>query len=287
MYHFRYRTWLPYIAFGLGVVHGNANITVPTSVVNTPGGPTGVITTESVATSQSNTDVGFDLGAGVKKRLTENVQFRGDFRFFDTSSDMPNFWRIYAGLTFTLGAKGERAVGPTAGGATASTARTYAKTIPGATETVTATVESIDRTNRTVTLKNQDGDYNVLVVPASFTRFDSLNVGDQITTRYYENIVLRKKPAGEPDVDQVSGGVTRSNPTATGTSGRTAAHQRTITATVTAIDLNVPSITLSGPNGWNYSSRVKDKDALKDVEVGDKVDITWTEAVILSLDQAK
>jgi hypothetical protein len=32
---------------------------------------------------------------------------------------------------------------------------------------------------------------------------------------------------------------------------------------------------------------VKDKDALAKVKVGDRVDITWTEALILSLDEAK
>jgi hypothetical protein len=32
---------------------------------------------------------------------------------------------------------------------------------------------------------------------------------------------------------------------------------------------------------------VKDKDALAKVKVGDRVDITWTEALILSLENAK
>ena len=58
--------------------------------------------------------------------------------------------------------------------------------------------------------------------------------------------------------------------------------QRTITATITAIDQNVPSITFSGPNNWTYSSRVEDKKALAKVKVGDKVDITWTAAVLVS-----
>ncbi len=46
----------------------------------------------------------------------------------------------------------------------------------------------------------------------------------------------------------------------------------------------MPSITFSGPNGWTYSSRVEDKKALATVKVGDKVDITWTEALLLSLE---
>ena len=72
----------------------------------------------------------------------------------------------------------------------------------------------------------------------------------------------------------------------TGNAG-TAAHQRTITATIAAIDMKVPSITFTGPNNWKYSTKVQDKDALSKVKVGDKVDITWTEAMVLSLEDAK
>jgi hypothetical protein len=62
--------------------------------------------------------------------------------------------------------------------------------------------------------------------------------------------------------------------------GATDAAQRTITA----IDRNVPSITFKGENvKWNYSSRVVDKAALEKVNVGDRVDITWTEAVVVSI----
>jgi hypothetical protein len=69
--------------------------------------------------------------------------------------------------------------------------------------------------------------------------------------------------------------------------GATAAMQRTITATITQIDPAVPSITFSGPNGWTYSSRVEDPKALAKVKVGDKVDITWTYALLMSFEPAK
>jgi hypothetical protein len=45
-----------------------------------------------------------------------------------------------------------------------------------------------------------------------------------------------------------------------------------------------PSITFTGPNGWKYTSKVQDKDALAKVKVGDKVEITWTEAVLVSVE---
>ena len=69
--------------------------------------------------------------------------------------------------------------------------------------------------------------------------------------------------------------------------GGTRATQRTITATITAIDMATPSVTFTGPNGWKYSSKVQDKAALAKVKVGDKVDIVWTEAVLVSVEPGK
>ena len=69
--------------------------------------------------------------------------------------------------------------------------------------------------------------------------------------------------------------------------GGTKAKQRTITATIAAIDMTTPSITFTGPNGWKYTSKVQDTEALAKVKVGDKVDIVWTEAMLVSLERGK
>ena len=157
------------------------------------------------------------------------------------------------------------------------------KTVPGETKTTKATVEAIERSTRSVTVKKQDGSYDVFYVSPEVKRFDQLKVGDTINARYYENIVLQLKAPGEKDSDRSATAVT---PSATATGG-TMAHQRTITATITAIDPKVPSVTFTGPSNWTYTTRVKDQDALSKVKVGDKVDITWTEALLLSIDEPK
>jgi hypothetical protein len=153
------------------------------------------------------------------------------------------------------------------------------KTVPGDTKTVTATVETIERSSREVTIKKQDGTHDVLYVPAAVKRFDTLKVGDKITARYYENMVVSLKPEGQKDVDTSNSALTRSETSTAGTK----AEQTTMTATITAIDPKAPSITFTGPRGWVYTSRVKDKDALAKVKVGDKVDITITKALVVSV----
>jgi hypothetical protein len=158
------------------------------------------------------------------------------------------------------------------------------KSLTGETMTAKATVEAIEKSTRQVTLRNEDGTYEVLDVPDSVKRFDTLKVGDKVTARYYENVVFRLKAPGEKDIDTATAAVT---PTAGEKPKGTLANQRAITATITDIDPKVPSIAFKGPNGWSYSTRVQDKKALAKVKVGDKVDITWTQAAIVSFDEVK
>ena len=166
----------------------------------------------------------------------------------------------------------------------AGTAFAQTKTLTGETQTISATVEAINATTRTLTMKGPKGNYLDIVVPDSVQRFSAIKVGDTLTARYYENLVIRKKQPGEPDVDTSGEGVTKGG---IDKPARTAAKQRTITATITALDPKVPSITLSGPNKWTYSARIEDKKVLEQVKVGDKVDLTWTEALLLEFDIAK
>jgi len=91
------------------------------------------------------------------------------------------------------------------------------KTLPGTMEIVTVTVESIEKASREVTIKKPDGSYGVFSVSEDIKRFDTLKVGDKITAKYYENIVLRLKAPGEKDVDSDNAAITKSAKGAAGT----------------------------------------------------------------------
>jgi Cu/Ag efflux protein CusF len=162
----------------------------------------------------------------------------------------------------------------------AAAAAQVSKTLTGETRSMSATVETIESSTRAVTVKKSNGEYEVLYCPPTLKRCDSLKIGDKINAKYYETVVLRLKLPGEADQNTASAARVPAEQAAAGTISR----QRTITATISAIDPKVPSISFVGPQGWKYSSRVQDKDALAKVKVGDKIDITWTEALLLSLD---
>lgn len=166
-------------------------------------------------------------------------------------------------------------------GLLAAPAFAQVKTMTGESIVETATVEAINHGTRELTLKTEDGRYHVITAADEVKRFNELKVGDVITARYYENITIRLKAPGEKDVDVAKAADTQGKGARP---GGTVAGQRTITATITQLDPKVPSITFKGPNNWTYSSRVADRKAIEKVKVGDKVDITWTEAVLLSVE---
>ena len=163
-------------------------------------------------------------------------------------------------------------------------AMAQAKTITSEMRVETGTVEAIEASSRTVTLRKADGTFVQTVAGTDIKRFQEIKIGDKVTARYYENVVVRVKQPGEADTDLSTRGTTGSDQVLP---GGTRAKQRTISATVTAIDPNTPSITFTGPNGWKYTSRVQDTQALAKAKVGDKVDIVWTEAVLVSVEPAK
>jgi Cu/Ag efflux protein CusF len=168
--------------------------------------------------------------------------------------------------------------------ALATTARAQVKEIPGEAVTVSGTVEAIDHTSRVLTLKDEHGEFDTIDVPADTQRFSEIKVGDKITAKYYDNVTVRLKKPGEAAVNTDAAAATPG----TGVKpGATVATQRTMTAVIEAIDTKVPSITFKGPQGWKYSRRVLDKNVLKQVKVGDQVDFTWTEAVMISVTTPK
>jgi hypothetical protein len=158
------------------------------------------------------------------------------------------------------------------------------RTIQGDSVSMTATVEAIEQSTRTLTVKNDKGIYETIQASPAMKRFSELKVGDKITVRYYENVVVRLKRPGEAAVDVESGAITR------GEGQRpagTAATQRTITVSVTAMDPKTSSVTVKGPNGYIYSRKVADKKAFAQLKVGDQLDMTWTDALLISVDSPK
>ncbi len=154
------------------------------------------------------------------------------------------------------------------------------KHLPTETITLSGTVETIDHSKHVMNVKTADGNFVTVDVPQNAKRFDELKVGDKVSATYNNNVWARLKPPGEAAVDT---GSKTSSMGQEARPGGTAVIERTMTATVAAIDKGASSITFVGPNGWKYSRRVVDPDVLDKVKVGDQIDITWNTDVTVSV----
>ncbi len=147
---------------------------------------------------------------------------------------------------------------------------------------LTAKIEAIDKTSRLVTLKDEDGGVETILCGPEVKRFDELKVGDTITFRYYESVAYAIRKPGQPTglPAQTGPAVIRGQGARP---GGTISQQETATVTIKAIDAKVPSVTVLTEDGRTVSLKVEDKNNLKDVKAGDKVEITYTEAVMISV----
>jgi hypothetical protein len=154
------------------------------------------------------------------------------------------------------------------------------RTLPTQTVTVSGTVETIDLQKRMVNIKMPDGNFQTVDVPPGAKRFDELKVGDKVSITFNNTVSARLKPPGEAPVNTQTGASTAGQGERP---GGTAAVERTMTATVSAVDKNGQSITFTGPNGWKYSRRVVDPTVLDQIKPGDQVDITWNTDVTVAV----
>ena len=164
-------------------------------------------------------------------------------------------------------------------GLQATTAQAQVRTIQSAHRTERATVETVDVEGRRVTLRLATGHLRTVAVPQA-ARLAEIKPGDRVQATYFDNIIVRRKAPGEADIDLLEAATTAA---AGDRPGATVATQQTVTATVERIDLETPAIALKGPRQWRYETTVQDRRALAQLAVGDRVDIAWTEATLVSV----
>ncbi len=145
---------------------------------------------------------------------------------------------------------------------------------------MTAEIVAIDKDARVVTLEDEDGEIEEVFCGPEVKRFDELKVGDKVTFRYYESIVSHIRKPGDPAPPSGAPALVRG----TGPKpGGTLSQQMSATVTITEIDAKVPSVTVKTEDGRTMSFKIDDKKNLEGVKVGDKVDITYTAAVMITV----
>jgi hypothetical protein len=153
--------------------------------------------------------------------------------------------------------------------------------------TLRGTVDAVDHTARTITIRGDRGRLITLDAPASAVGFDQIKVGDIVTVAFYDGVSVRPKPPGEPAVDRTIPPTTTPNPN--DVPGATKATPRVTTVTITGWDPATREVTFTGPAGASYSRRVletTDASMMAGLKVGDRVDVTRTEAIRVTVQPA-
>ena len=150
---------------------------------------------------------------------------------------------------------------------------------------ITAQVVGIDKATRTVVLKGPEGNVVDVVAGDEVRNFDQIKLGDLVVVRYAEALTLelRKTKTG-------AGGVSVNEGAALAEPGErpavAGARQISAIATVIAVDQKKSTITLKGPRGNVVTLNVHNPDQFKVVKKGDQVEVTYTEALALSVEPA-
>lgn len=158
-------------------------------------------------------------------------------------------------------------------------------TLGDQTITAAATVDKIDQKTRHVTLKRPDGTKFTIVAGPEVRNLAQVKKGDVVKLEYRESVAYEVNKAGtsKPGVSATTD-VTRSQPGAK--PGGSVTDTVTVRMTITAINKGASEATLLGPDNESTVVKVRDPKRLDLVEVGDVVDLTYTEALAISVEKA-
>jgi hypothetical protein len=200
-------------------------------------------------------------------------------------------------MTFLVALAGMGLVGgsafaqqPSTGTGTQGGSQMPSRMLGGAAEakTATATIQSIDKEKRTVTLKDEKGKTMTVDVPSDVESFDRLKKGDKVTATYQEALAVSVHKPGEAkptnEVQESTGRTTGANPS------RTMERTHTMSAEVVSVDAAKNKLKVKGPEGKTRDINVEDpsmREKLKDLKPGEVVELQYTEAMAITLQPKK
>ena len=147
----------------------------------------------------------------------------------------------------------------------------------------TATVKAIDQETRRVTLQRSDGSLLKFTAGDEVRNLAQVEVGDEVTVAYYESLAYEvKKPGDATPGAAVAEGLGRAElgEKPAGIVGQAV----TLTATIAGIDKGEGTVTLRSAEGELTTIKARHPENLERVAVGDLVEITYTEALAISVE---
>jgi hypothetical protein len=150
-----------------------------------------------------------------------------------------------------------------------------------------ATVVSVDRTTRHVGLRSEDGSTLIVQAGPEVRNFDRIDAGDTVLVRYRQALAVQLAPPGAsaaPAAAAIAAG--RAEPGEAPAAG--IAGGITATVRIESVDPEADIVVFTGPTGALRALRVQrqeGRDFIADLRRGDLVEITYVEALAVSLEE--
>jgi hypothetical protein len=151
-----------------------------------------------------------------------------------------------------------------------------------------ATVTKLDVAKRHLTIRNDAGDEYTIDVDPAVRNLEQLKVGDKIVVTYYQSVAASLGKAGEST--GVAGTVEADTAKAGERPGGTARSTTRIPVTIVSVDTQKNVVKFRGDDDLVRSTDVvspEGKAFIKTLKSGDKVMLTYTESVAVSVDPTK
>jgi hypothetical protein len=150
----------------------------------------------------------------------------------------------------------------------------------------TATVEAIDHATRIVTLKGPKGNSVTFKASDEVRNLAQVKAGDEVKFAYYESLAVRVLNKGEafPAASESSEAArAKKGDMPSGVVGK----EMTANVTITAIDKATKTATLKREDGKSVTLTPLRPEKLDEVKVGDRLVLTYTEAVAIKVEKAE
>ena len=148
--------------------------------------------------------------------------------------------------------------------------------------TLEATVEAVDYEKRQVTLKGSDGETVTIDIDEQVKNLPQVEVGDRVTVEYIEAVSIQVFSEGDVEPDAVIVQAAASAEPGQKPAG-VEVEEIIVIVTVEAIDKDQQLVTLKGAGGESKTVKANNPDNLEKVKVGDKVMISYTTVLGISV----
>jgi hypothetical protein len=144
-------------------------------------------------------------------------------------------------------------------------------------------IVAVDQDKKLVTLQGPNGKQVTVHVYNPYN-LAAAKPGERFVAKFYEIATIQKLPAGEsPPTLSLTQGIVSAAPGQT--PGAAFGSQLQIVVTVDAIDKTDKAISIKGPDGVVEVVDVANPEALDQVQVGEQIVVTLTDAVVVALDK--